>query len=421
MPRFSICIASYNDGDYLPDCLSSLLSQDFEDFEIVVADDGSTDATGSILADWSARDRRVVPVTLSENQGTHCARAAAVERARGDYILFLDSDDSLLPGTLAALDERLARTGSDYLHFGMDIVASSDVDPAEVAGMEAQANAELPVANGGDILALAYTLEGGYRLDWRVTQRALAAPAVKRAFDSLPRERIGFAEDGLEHFAIALRIMRPVIANDIKGYRYNYGAGATGGKSFSLSSWLRVASSFGLVSRVSHQLAVLSAGEGDLHFADAVSEAADGFASRLGELLFAQWDDRDDLVLAQEVFECASDAFGVVPTAAQVMRLVRDEAYAVWDAGDVLREDERFLAWFAWAECVVNEDETAATSDAAYPLYRKYRDTAAGHIRDLRLRAQERASESPAQAMPDGDEPSALLYRALSRLVKKIR
>ena len=161
---------------------------------------------------------------------------------------------------------------------------------------------------------------------------------MKRAFDSLPRERIGFAEDGLEHFAIALRIMRPVIANDIKGYRYNYGAGATGGKSFSLSSWLRVASSFGLVSRVSHQLAVLSAGEGDLHFADAVSEAADGFASRLGELLFAQWDDRDDLVLAQEVFERASDAFGVVPTAAQVMRLVRDEAYAVWDAGDVLRE-----------------------------------------------------------------------------------
>lgn len=421
MPRFSICIASFNDGDYLSDCLSSLLSQDFEDYEVVVANDGSTDATGSILAGWSARDRRVVPVTLSENQGTHCARAAAVERARGDYILFLDSDDSLLPGTLAALDERLARTGSDYLHFGMDIVASSDVDPAEVAGMEAQANAELSVANSGDILALAYTLEGGYRLDWRVTQRALAAPAVKRAFESLPRQRIGFAEDGLEHFAIALRIVRPAIANDIKGYRYNYGAGATGGKSFSLSSWSRVASSFGLVSRTSHHLADLLAGEGDSRFADAAREAADGFTSRLGELLFAEWDDRDDPALSHEVFERASDTFGVVPTAAQVMRLVRDEAYAVWDAGDVLCEDERFLAWFAWAECVVNEDETAATSDAAYPLYRKYRDTAAGHIRDLRLRAQERASESPVQAMPDGDEPSALLYRALSRLVKKIR
>ena len=48
MPRFSICIASYNDGDYLSDCLSSVFSQDFEDFEVVVANDGSIDATESI-------------------------------------------------------------------------------------------------------------------------------------------------------------------------------------------------------------------------------------------------------------------------------------------------------------------------------------------------------------------------------------
>ena len=191
MPRFSICIASYNDGDYLSDCLSSLFSQDFEDFEVVVANDGSIDATESILMDASVHDRRVVPVMLSENQGTHCARAAAVERARGDYILFLDSDDKLLPGTLTALDERLARTNSDYLHFGMEIVASFAIDAAEVTDMESQANARLHVTDRTDILSLAYTLEGGYQLDWRVTQRVFAASTVKRAFESLPHERIG--------------------------------------------------------------------------------------------------------------------------------------------------------------------------------------------------------------------------------------
>lgn len=421
MPRFSICIASYNDGDYLSDCLSSLFSQDFEDFEVVVANDGSIDATESILMDASVHDRRVVPVMLSENQGTHCARAAAVERARGDYILFLDSDDKLLPGTLTALDERLARTNSDYLHFGMEIVASFAIDAAEVTDMESQANARLHVADRTDILSLAYTLEGGYQLDWRVTQRVFAASTVKRAFESLPHERIGFAEDGLEHFAIALHTSRPVIANDIKGYHYNYGTGATGGKSFSLPLWSRVAASFGLVSRVSRQLAEQLEGQCDPLLARVALDAADGFSSRLGELLFAQWDVRDDPVLSQEVFERASSAFGVVPTAAQVMRLVRDEAYAVWDAGGVPGDNRRFLAWYAWAEHAVEVAGVTATSDAAYRLYQEYRDVAAGHIRDLGLREQELKAEFFPQSKAEGDESETLLHHVLCRLVKKIR
>lgn len=421
MPRFSICIASYNDGDYLSDCLSSLFSQDFEDFEVVVANDGSIDATESILMDASVHDRRVVPVMLSENQGTHCARAAAVERARGDYILFLDSDDKLLPGTLTALDERLARTNSDYLHFGMEIVASFAIDAAEVTDMESQANARLHVADRTDILSLAYTLEGGYQLDWRVTQRVFAASTVKRAFESLPYERIGFAEDGLEHFAIALHTSRPVIANDI----VLQAARRVGGRPGTLGQRRRRPATTMATRTICPRSPRCHSYNGsrqcDPLLARVALDAADGFSSRLGELLFAQWDVRDDPVLSQEVFEQASSAFGVVPTAAQVMRLVRDEAYAVWDAGGVPGDNRRFLAWYAWAEHAVEVAGATATSDAAYRLYQEYRDVAAGHIRDLGLREQELKAEFFPQSKAEGDESETLLHHVLCRLVKKIR
>ncbi|MER7983402.1 bifunctional glycosyltransferase family 2 protein/CDP-glycerol:glycerophosphate glycerophosphotransferase [Streptomyces sp. NPDC095817] len=109
-PKFSVVVPVYKVQGYLRACLDSILSQSFNDFEIVAIDDHSPDACGRILDEYASMDKRVIPVHFKENQGIGKARDAGALRARGEYILFLDSDDTLADGALQAMADRLEAT-----------------------------------------------------------------------------------------------------------------------------------------------------------------------------------------------------------------------------------------------------------------------------------------------------------------------
>ncbi|MGD6756248.1 bifunctional glycosyltransferase/CDP-glycerol:glycerophosphate glycerophosphotransferase [Streptomyces sp. BH105] len=111
MPRFSVIIPVYRVQAYLHECLESVLEQSFTDVELIAVDDCSPDAGGAIIDEFAARDPRVRAVHLAENVGLGRARNAGLERATGDYVLFLDSDDSLTPDALHAISDRLKNTG----------------------------------------------------------------------------------------------------------------------------------------------------------------------------------------------------------------------------------------------------------------------------------------------------------------------
>ncbi len=118
MPRFSVIVPVFKVQGYLRACLDSVLGQSFRDMEVIAVDDCSPDGCGAILDEYAARDARVTVLHLPQNVGLGRARNAGVPHARGDYVLFLDSDDSYTPGILAAVDERLAATGDpDILVF----------------------------------------------------------------------------------------------------------------------------------------------------------------------------------------------------------------------------------------------------------------------------------------------------------------
>ncbi|WP_436984834.1 bifunctional glycosyltransferase/CDP-glycerol:glycerophosphate glycerophosphotransferase [Streptomyces sp. enrichment culture] len=118
MPRFSVIVPAYQVQAYLHECLESVLSQSCPDLELIVVDDCSPDACGAIIDEFAARDARVLPVHLPENVGLGRARNAGVARASGDYLLFLDSDDTLTPDALRAVADRLKETGDpDVLVF----------------------------------------------------------------------------------------------------------------------------------------------------------------------------------------------------------------------------------------------------------------------------------------------------------------
>ena len=106
-PKVSVIIPTYNRAEYLGEAIQSVFDQTFEDFEILIVDDGSTDDTQQLVL--SFHDPRLRSF-YQNNCGISAARNAAIRSADGEYIAFLDSDDVWLPELLesqvAVLDRR---------------------------------------------------------------------------------------------------------------------------------------------------------------------------------------------------------------------------------------------------------------------------------------------------------------------------
>ncbi|WP_213454141.1 bifunctional glycosyltransferase/CDP-glycerol:glycerophosphate glycerophosphotransferase [Rhizomonospora bruguierae] len=109
----SIVVPIYNVAPYLSDCLGSLASQAYRDLEVIMVDDGSTDDSARIAADFAAQDGRFRLVS-QENKGLGAARNTGVRHASGAYLMFVDSDDVLPSYALSTLVAALEQSGSDF-------------------------------------------------------------------------------------------------------------------------------------------------------------------------------------------------------------------------------------------------------------------------------------------------------------------
>ncbi len=94
-PRVSIIVPVYNTGNSLVGCLDSLRAQTLRDMEIICVNDGSTDQSSAMLRRYAADDSRFVLVAFSRNRGPAAARNAGMGLARGEYLGFVDSDDTV--------------------------------------------------------------------------------------------------------------------------------------------------------------------------------------------------------------------------------------------------------------------------------------------------------------------------------------
>ena len=108
MPKFSIVIPVYNVAPYLRECLDSVLAQTFADWECLCVDDGSTDESGAILAEYAQKDPRF-RVFHKKNGGVSSARNLGLDNAKGEWIAFLDGDDVWHVMTLEILQAILDR------------------------------------------------------------------------------------------------------------------------------------------------------------------------------------------------------------------------------------------------------------------------------------------------------------------------
>ena len=119
-PDISVIVPCFNAERYLETCLASILAQAEPGLQILLIDDGSTDATGAILDRYAAADQRVQAVH-TPNRGVSAARNLGLSMAKGRYISFVDADDALEEHALSILFQKAETTGADIVSAGHNL------------------------------------------------------------------------------------------------------------------------------------------------------------------------------------------------------------------------------------------------------------------------------------------------------------
>ncbi|MFX0139444.1 MAG: glycosyltransferase family 2 protein [Candidatus Hodarchaeota archaeon] len=116
-PNLSIIIPCYNDGDIISRAIQSILKQTYQNFEITVVNDGSTDQTEKIVRKFQDMDGRIKYLKHEINRGLSATRNTGIKNAKGDYIAFLDADDEWLPNKLQKQLELFQNSNNKKLGF----------------------------------------------------------------------------------------------------------------------------------------------------------------------------------------------------------------------------------------------------------------------------------------------------------------
>ena len=137
--RFSILIPVYNVEKYLDRCMETVMAQTFTDFEVILADDGSTDGSGAICDNYAEKYPDRVRVFHKENEGLLMTRRYSLKRARGEYMIFVDSDDYVAENLLETVNDAIDKYGADMVLYNFYRF---------VEGEKGMSSPEIPFADG---------------------------------------------------------------------------------------------------------------------------------------------------------------------------------------------------------------------------------------------------------------------------------
>lgn len=118
MPKLSIILPVYNSEKYLSQCIDSVISQSFADFELIIINDGSTDSSGEICNVYAKKDNRI-KVIHQNNRGVSFARKLGIEQSDSEWLGFIDSDDWIESDTLKIAYDTAIKEESDIVCFGI--------------------------------------------------------------------------------------------------------------------------------------------------------------------------------------------------------------------------------------------------------------------------------------------------------------
>ncbi len=123
---FSVLIPLYNAEKYIAECIDSVLAQDFDDYEIVIVDDGSTDNGGKITDRYQEKHPQTIRVIHKENTGVLLTRRRLLQESKGDYILWVDSDDVIKSGLMLDLKAEIEKNRPDMIIYNYEDYDNAD-------------------------------------------------------------------------------------------------------------------------------------------------------------------------------------------------------------------------------------------------------------------------------------------------------
>ena len=171
-PRISVVVAFFNNEDDLGDCLDSIAAQTHPDLEVIMVDDGSSDHSAEIARAKAAADPRF-SLLQPEHGGPGGARNRGVERARGEYLAFVDGDDVLPANAYELLLHALERSGSDFVSGAVNRVGPKGITPSALHSLALVASGYgLPARHLGTV-----SLIGPVRMDYGAAIRTVREAA----------------------------------------------------------------------------------------------------------------------------------------------------------------------------------------------------------------------------------------------------
>lgn len=188
--KISLIICVYNREKYLKGCLDSLLDQTYQDFEIIIVNDGSTDNSQQIIEEYATKDSRIRFVEHSENRGLFEARRTGVFEAKGKYCMQIDSDDTLEQGSLSSLITLIDQKSPDLIQFRMTKIP---------------VNEELPYYTeplfGADVFQKIFVTNTFF--SWNLCAKCILTDLLKKAYGEIPEIYVINSEDFLLYYVIA--------------------------------------------------------------------------------------------------------------------------------------------------------------------------------------------------------------------------
>lgn len=196
MLRVSVIIPVFNNESYIAECLKSVIDQTYESVEIIVVDDCSADSSAHVVEEFAKNHTTINLVRQEKNRGVSAARNRGIEEAKGEYLLFLDADDAIVPTYIETLVEKQRETGAGLLGYRLVRVEDGDFE-----AVKQDMNADSTVAGTNARLFTEYTAENvrdaffKVGADWDLS--AIGGKLVSRKLvgDTRFREDMKYGED----------------------------------------------------------------------------------------------------------------------------------------------------------------------------------------------------------------------------------
>lgn len=208
-PQISIIVPVYNTGNLLNRCIQSVLTQEYENFEILIVDDGSDHETASICDELGKTDDRIKVIHKSNNGQLH-SRVFGIQHSAGTYIMFLDSDDYLCENAFSIIVKCISDYDFDLLFFGFQRVKNEKT----VFTSEREIDAPIIISDKRE-LYLKVLLSSSYNAMWR---KVIKRECITK-YDYSHFYHLRIAEDLLQSLDFYKHASKVVFINDIL---YNY-------------------------------------------------------------------------------------------------------------------------------------------------------------------------------------------------------